>query len=427
MSGLKIPEYRVPVEQLRVGVFIRLEGIPWYKHPFLMNSFKIKNMEQVQTLLELGIKEVICVPEKSDNLPNKPNSKKSVDKRENIAPAMEEKSKSISDKMWKIKQERTEKLKKKKEKIAQCEKKYQHSLKEVSGMMQGVVGGNPESVGQALSFVDEMSKFFLQDTESTLHLMNLASTEESIYYHSLNVTVLAMMLAKECGVGAESMKALGMGSLFHDIGKSRIEKKILRKNKSSLTKPEIKLIMLHPRYGIEILGKNESFPKEALPIIYQHHERMNSRGYPEGIVADKISKLTRIVSICDVYDNHCNHVDTSRSLTPYQALSYMFTKQKALFDQNMLAMFIRCMGIYPPGTVVQLSNGSIGMVISVNPKNQLWPSIVIYDPEIPKKEALILDLEEEPDIKVEKSIRPAHLPKEIFRILEPQDKNHLLR
>ena len=115
-------------------------------------------------------------------------------------------------------------------------------------------------------------------------------------------------------------------------------------------------------------------------------------------------------------------LDPAESLTPYLALSYMFGQQKKLFDVEVLALFIRCLGVYPPGTVVQLSNGAIGMVMSVNPKNQLNPSIVLYDSDVPKKEALIVDLSDEPDLRVEKSIRLAHLPQEIFDSLSPRTR-----
>ncbi len=128
------------------------------------------------------------------------------------------------------------------------------------------------------------------------------------------------------------------------------------------------------------------------------------------------------MAIADAYDNHCNHPDPEESFTPYLALSFMFTQQKKLFDKDLLALFIRCLGVYPPGTVVQLSNGAIGMVMAVNPDNQLCPSLVLYDPQIPKKEALIIDLADEPDLKVEKSIRLKHLPQEIFDYLSPRTR-----
>jgi hypothetical protein len=87
-----------------------------------------------------------------------------------------------------------------------------------------------------------------------------------------------------------------------------------------------------------------------------------------------------------------------------------------------LALLIRCLGVYPPGTVVEISNGEVGMVMAVNPKNQLNPSIMLYDPNVPKKEALIVDLADEPDLRVEKSIRLAQLSKEMYEYLSPRTR-----
>jgi hypothetical protein len=100
----------------------------------------------------------------------------------------------------------------------------------------------------------------------------------------------------------------------------------------------------------------------------------------------------------------------------------MFGQQKLLFDVELLALFIRCLGVYPPGTVVELTNGAVGMVMSVNPKNQLNPSVVLYDPDVPKKEALIVDLADEADLRVEKSIRLSHLPQQIIEYLSPRTR-----
>jgi hypothetical protein len=171
-----------------------------------------------------------------------------------------------------------------------------------------------------------------------------------------------------------------------------------------------------------MLAEIDIFPKAAINVVAHHHEYINGTGEPEHLKGDEIDMLARIVSITDAYDNHCNYPDPTESLTPYLALSYMFGQQKHLFDIEVLALFIRCLGVYPPGTVVQLSNGAIGMVMSVNPKNQLNPSVVRYDSDIPKKEALIVNLADEDDLRVEKSIRLAHLPPEIFEYLSPRTR-----
>jgi len=252
-------------------------------------------------------------------------------------------------------------------------------------------------------------------------LMNVMDTAESAYSHPMNVAVLSMMVGKEAGLSADEMTALGMGALFHDIGKARIPKKLLKK-RGELTKPEQQLIDQHSAFGATMLSEIDIFPKAAIQIVAHHHERMDGSGSPQQLQGDAIDRLSRIVAIADAYDNHCNSIDPDKSLTPYLALSFMFGQQKLFFDVEMLALFIRCLGVYPPGTVVELSNGAIGMVMSVNPKNQLNPSVVLYDENVPKKEALIVDLADEQDLRVEKSIRLAHLPKEVFEYLSPRTR-----
>ncbi len=419
MVKISMPEYRISVNQLRPGVFIRLDKANWFDHPFLFNKFKIKDDEQVALLRSLGIKEVYCIPEKSDILPLRPADQCKPE------PVEEQKEKELSqgiiDHLWKVKKERTRRLREKKERIAQCEERFSSCIKAFDNILKGVLGGKFQSIEDALAFVDRLSAYFLDDRESTLHLMNVMDTAESTYSHPMNVAVLAMMVGREAGLSSEDMTALGMGALFHDIGKVRIPKKLLKK-RGKLTKPEMELISQHSSFGAAMLSEIDFFPKGGIQAIAHHHEKMDGSGGPEHLKGDEINKLARIIAIADTYDNHCNNYEPEQSLTPYLALSYMFGQQKQLFDVELLALFIRCLGVYPPGTVVELSNGSIGMVMSVNPKNQLNPSVVLYDSEVPKKEALIVDLADEPDLRVEKSIRLTHLPAETLDYLSPRSK-----
>lgn len=414
MSEFVIPEYRVSTDRLRIGVFIRLEALKWHEHPFLFKNFKIANHDQIKTLQELGIKEVICVPGKSDCTPLK-------EPPQSVTQDTATTKKSATDELWRIKKERVERLKRQQEAIALCEKSYVASQERISQIMTGVAAADVNSVKDVAEFAESFSAHFLTDAESTLHLMRFAQQDENIYYHSLNVAVLAMMLGKEIGIKAEDMKTLCQGALFHDIGKTKIDRKVLVKE-GRLNKAEMDFLKMHPRYGIDILAFSEAFPKPALFIVYQHHEAVDGYGYPKGIKGNQIHLLSKLVSIANTYDNHCNKRNPADSLTPYEALSYMFSKEKSAFDEKLLSAFIKCLGIYPPGTVVQLNNGTIGMVIAVNPQDQLHPSVLLYDPEIPAKDALVIDMQDDPDLKITQSIRPAALPLQIFDYLSPRTR-----
>lgn len=416
MIHFTVPEYRISIDQLRPGVFIRLENTGWFDHPFLFNSFKIKDEEQITLLRQSKISEVTCVPEKCDVLPHRLEGKKTPP-----SPAPSTVSQKTIDRMWEIKKERSLRLKQKKQRIAECEEKFSTCIQNFDNILKGLLGGSKHAANDVVQFVDRLASHFLVDRESTLHLMNVMGHEEVTYSHPMNVAILCMMVGREAGLDADEMKILGLGALLHDIGKYRIPKKLLKK-RGELTKPEQELLQQHCQLGATLLEQIDTLPSRVTHIVAQHHEYLNGSGYPQGLKGDSIDELARIVAIANTYDNHCNHVEIEQTLTPYLALSYMFGQQKHLFDVECLALFIRCLGIYPPGTVVELSNGATGMVMSVNPMNQLNPSVVLYDPNVPKKEALIVDLAEETDLRVEKSIRISHLPPEVHDYLSPRTK-----
>jgi len=412
MAILQNTETIIKIEQLQPGVFIRLDE-SWFNHPFLFKKFKIKNTAQIDTLRSLGITEVVYIPEKSDCLPLPLDGFEKKPPPQQAHPSLPQEDPMLQL-LWQIKKERIEKLKEKREALRQCTENYNSTVKDMPSLMNSIISGSKEAVINADTMVSGIVKKFLGDTDAVMHLMNTKETEESIYYHSLNVSVLALMLGSKAQLTPAEMQNLGMGALFHDIGKNRIDKKVLNKN-TPLTKAELSLIQLHPRYGIDIVSKCNVFPNDAAIVIWQHHELCNGNGYPQSLKQEKISKLARITSIVNMYDNLCNSADPEKAMSPYQALSYMYTKCQGMLDMELLAIFIRCLGIYPPGTAVLLSNGVIGLVMSVNPRNPMKPSLVLYDPDIPKSEALIFDMEDEPEVTIERNLKPEKLTPEVYR------------
>ncbi len=128
------------------------------------------------------------------------------------------------------------------------------------------------------------------------------------------------------------------------------------------------------------------------------------------------------MAIANHYDELCNPLNITNALTPHEALSTMFAKQRAKFDPKLLQVFVRCLGVYPPGTIVQLSNGMIGMVATINTVKPMKPMVVVYDADIPKDEAILIDMEIEADVNIAKAIRPAQLPREIYNYLSPRKR-----
>jgi putative nucleotidyltransferase with HDIG domain len=234
--------------------------------------------------------------------------------------------------------------------------------------------------------------------------------------HALNVMILTMVICKGLGVSREIMNAAGMGALLHDIGKTSINKTVLRK--SPRNRSEETLYRLHCEYGVNIV--NEHVNPGVRAVVRQHHEYFDGSGFPDGSKGAQINPLARIVAIADRYDTLCNPLRLTDALPPAEALSTMFAREAKLFDASMLAVFIRELGIYPPGSMVRLSNGSIALVIAASSGNTLKPTVLIYEPGVPRREAVVINLSESAQVRIEGVLKPESLDHGIIDYLNPR-------
>ncbi len=414
----QMAEQNVSVDRLRVGVFIRLD-LKWYQHPFFFNSFRISSDGQIDTLKKLGITRVSFDPSRSHCEPLEASGSAAGQQgREGLGPTGVQTSKSpvMGDKERRIRSYLT-----RRRKFQKCEKEFQETFVRVRSVMQRLVTGSREAVEEAGRLVAGMVDSLLEEKEVVINLMNVKSSDENVFYHSLNVAVLAMILGREGNLSSRELQELGLGALLHDVGKSRISKKHLYK-RGRLTPAEEELVRRHPRYGVEMARSVEGVSPVALEIIGQHHERPDGRGYPGGLKGDAISPLASMTALCNVYDNLCNPLDPEKVLTPHEALSRLYGQEGFLFPKNLVELFVRCVGVYPPGTLVELTGGRMAMVMSHNLRDALRPEVLIHDPAVPVREAAIVELEKERGIHILRSVRPRELSAEAFNYLTPRSR-----
>jgi len=406
----------VPIEQLCVGLYVHLD-LPWLEHSFALNSFKIKNEQELRALRHLGLTTIRVNPAKSDCRPLPPAvaAEQAANANLEVAQPTPEEIEKIQEKKARI-----ERLVKERNAISACEKQLLKAAGTLKNITRNLFSRPQESVAQAEELIQQMVDSLLLDKDIAIHLMNDKIVGEEAYYHSLNVAVLTMMLAKELAFSPEDIKLLGVGCLFHDIGKIEIPDRIVNKN-FGLTRAEQNLLQQHVFYGQQIAEKL-NLPKAVNDIIGQHHEYADGSGYPNFLRGDKIAPLARIVAITNTYDNLCNRPNPADSMSPYEAMAHMFGHMRKQFDAPALNLFIRSMGIYPPGTIVKLSDGTLGMVVAVNSGKPLRPSVLIYDPSVPKNEAIILDLMHEPLLEIIASLKPGQLSQEVYEYLSPRKR-----
>jgi hypothetical protein len=156
--------------------------------------------------------------------------------------------------------------------------------------------------------------------------------------------------------------------------------------------------------------------------IAQHHELIDGSGFPARLRGERLSVPAKILALVNRYENLCNPSRPAAAITPHDALALIFAQLKTRFDSVALSAFIRMMGVYPPGSVVQLVDERFAIVVSVNSSRPLKPRVIVYEPGISKHEALILDLEQAPNIGIRRSLKPSALPKAAMDYLSPRQR-----
>lgn len=402
----------VSIDRLQPGVFVSITGIGWLDHPFLLNSFRIADAEQIKVLRSLGLKEIEWDPERSTTrpLPEAPGPE---------AAEQEDFSAAVMASMIDSKRDRSARVRAQREGLARCERLYEQEATGVQGVFQNIGSRPGESWNHARSTVGRLVGGLIGARSVAIHLVNMKAKEAGPAQHAMNVMVLALLLGKEAGLDEASMGQLGLGALFHDIGKADVPARVLRNAQRTLA--EEQFYQAHVGYGIKRVVPLSEMSPAARNIIACHHEHWDGSGFPNRLQGAKIPHLARFVAIANRYDNLCNPFDLGQSRTPSEAVAHMFRNEAQYFDPELLQLFVKVIGVYPPGCFVVLDDGSIGLVVESSSADLLRPLVMLYDPDIPRNEALLIDLAES-CARIERAVNPSKLPIAVVEYLAPRGR-----
>ena len=398
----------IELSQLKIGMFVYLD-VGWMDHPFPVSNFKISTQSQIDTIRSLGIERVRFAPAKS----TLPSESAETAAAESVALSSTETAEEI------VARQRRELLSSQAISLQVCERQFNHAAQTYK-QVTDTVHAQPQL---AKDFSEQLIQGFLNqilgEDEAVIRLLSEKAGEKTSL-HSINVTVISLLLGKALALSKADMLQLGIGALIHDIGKTELPDR-LRWMDEHFGSTEKQAFQEHVSHGVNLARKMGLEPATML-VIAQHHEYLNGSGYPSRVQGEKILALSRIVSLVNHYDNLCNPANPAVAITPHEALSLIFTLQKSLFHTPTLTAFIRMMGIYPPGSVVQLTDERYAMVVSVNSSRPIKPNVVIHEPGIPKEEALVINLEHEKQLCIHRSLKPLQLPKAAYDYLSPRKR-----
>ena len=275
--------------------------------------------------------------------------------------------------------------------------------------------GNSVRVAGTKEVVAEMAESVIRNPDAMVVLSQLKNADEYTALHSLRVCILALTFGRHLDLSREELNLLGVGALLHDVGKMKVPNDILNKP-GRLTDNEFEIMKSHVPEGVKILGNAQGIPQQSIEVAAYHHERYGGKGYAGGLSGDKIGLFGMISGIVDCYDAITSDRVYHAGMSPYEALTKMYTWRHTDFHPGLIEQFIQCMGIYPVGSVVELSDGRVGVVVAVNLRRRLKPRIamVLDSNKKPLEKTMIVSLAD-PEAGLDSEVA------DIVHVLQPGD------
>ncbi len=407
----------IPADHLEIGLFVDLE-LGWSRHPFAFTRFMIRSEEQIDIIRRLIPGKVKIYPSRCAEYVLISQIGESYDPTEPPARALRdvEIDSLLAEKL--VLKERAAAMKVRRREMI---REYHEKTRQIKDITNDMKQRPANAIHNIDALVEDLSSIFDGEDNLLTKLVDLNSNEYTDFNHTTNVTMLSLMLGKAVGIAGESLKVLATGALLHDIGKIDVPAAIKLKT-TELTSAEQAIFRKHPAAGRNLVDRVRTMHREITNIIEQHHEFLDGSGYPNNLRANQLSKMVRLVAITNLYDNLCNPPDVNAAMTPKNALAILYKHYEGRLDATLVARLIEILGVYPPGTVVQLNDEQLGLVISAKPGGKLKPDVLIYDPSVPKQQALIVCLSDFNDIEIVKALRPGEYPREIHDYFGIQDR-----
>jgi HD-GYP domain-containing protein (c-di-GMP phosphodiesterase class II) len=361
---------RVPVSEVRTGMYIVSLDRSWIDTPFLFNRKLIKSSEEIELLKKHGIREVVIDTRRGADTDT------AVELPETSAPQPGP-SEHADRPVVEIRHATADSVEFKfmVQEFDVARRIHDEALAATQSIFDGAGRGSPVNVAVAAKVVSDLSGTVLRSPEASLLLTQMRRFQGDLFAHSVNVCVLSLVVGAAEGFEGDNA-ILGLGALLHDLGETRLPRNLIRKQ-DSYTESERQLVEQHPTLGFNAIQHIENIPERARRIVIEHHERADGSGYPAKLKGEQISLFSRIVAITDAYDTML--MGRNRLfLQPIEVLRQIYLEaENGAFDRALIEKFIRALGVYPIGSLVELNTGERGIVIAANRTDRLKPTLRI--------------------------------------------------
>jgi HD-GYP domain-containing protein (c-di-GMP phosphodiesterase class II) len=363
---------KVDSSQLRVGMFIHDLDCSWIEHPFVRNRFMLTTDDEIHKIRSAKIRGVVIDCGKGLDVNDAPTLAEARDQTESELQDLAAANPQPSAAPAPMRASMAEEL----QRAANIRRQAAGLVREV---MQDARMGKAIELERVTPVVENITASILRNPGALLGLLRIKGKDDYTFLHSVSVCTLLVAFCRSRNMSDEITYQAGLGGLLHDTGKALVPDHILNKP-GRLTDEEFEIIKRHPRDGHDILLKTPGIGPVPLDITLHHHERRDGSGYPDKLAADDISELAQMAAIVDVYDAITADRVYHKGLPAAEALRKIYEWSKFHFNPVLAQEFVRCVGIYPVGTLVMLESGRLAVVVEPHESSLLTPKVnVFYD------------------------------------------------
>jgi HD-GYP domain-containing protein (c-di-GMP phosphodiesterase class II) len=393
---------KVNVAFLKVGMYVSNLDRPWIDTPFLLEGFLIENENDLSVLIQYCV-YVYIDPDKGlsaeEYIEEAPRLKTN--------PALE---RFLQDNKRQVTYENTTKTK---DELPQAQEALEGASNQVAHIMETVKEGKNLDITAVRGVVEPILDTIIRNSEAYMWLSMMQKKSAYTYSHSVDNCALAIAFGRHMGLPKKDLRTLATGMLMMDMGNVKVPEGILNKA-GRLTDAEYRIVKKHVIHGVDILKQTKGMNDDIANIALTHHERFDGSGYPNSLFGTRIPVYGRMAAIIDCYDAMTSERPYSAAKSPYAALQNIYNWRGTAFQPELVEQFLQCMGVYPTGSLVEMSNGEVAIVLEQNMTQRMRPKIMLILDEDKAHflEYKIVDLAED-------YVDNDDLPFNIYRGLDP--------
>ena len=362
---------KVSTAYLKIGMYVSKLDRPWKQTPFLIQGFYIQDEEDICSLVKfcnyVYIDTVLGVTAEMylEGAPSK-YLKQSLARSSQVESILNTGKKTVD-----YDDEKTTV-----EELPEAKAAFEHASDCVARIVEQDVKKGQLNIANVKDAVAPIVDSMVRNSDAFMWLAKMRDHDAASYDHSVQNCALGIAFGRHLGLNKRALNTLATGLLLMDIGKSKLPKELLTKT-SDLLNAEEEILRKHVAFTVEMLRKTKGINEHVINIALTHHERYDGSGYPNGLVGMQTPAYGRMAAIIDCYDVMITATPSKEAMPEHQALQNIYNMRDKAFQKELVEQFIQCMGVYPTGSLVELSTGAVGAVLAQNTQQKLKPKVIM--------------------------------------------------